>query len=349
LIGFFERCKIKTCEINRPSFPAMFPFRLHRFPTLIQSKQGRLITMGLLLLSAPCLNAATSQVIGTYPVTVPPGNSAWVSGLVTADDYEGAAVTVTADVDGKALVTFSSPGWTAAQFNLHYAEPQSGTSAGLAIDILSNTTDTLKLDATPSAAGLTSGMIFIVRKHATLAGLMPTGGGLAPFTDSVVLFGTTGLQTPYYFNNLTQTWIDATPVDSSNVIVRPGQGFVINSLSGATVTIGTGDVCYVKATPTRVKANPNVPNLIGALNPLGTSTTLGSLGIVSTMQPFNDSLVTLTPGTLAQGGTFLSNGTNLINGLGQNATATALPAGASVVINVNAAKNVIVAPVTVGP
>ena len=66
-------------------------------------------------------------------------------------------------------------------------------------------------------------MIFIDRKHAPLAGLMPTGGGLVPFTDSVVLFGTTGLQTSYFFNNLTQKWIDTVGTDSSSVIVRPGQ------------------------------------------------------------------------------------------------------------------------------
>lgn len=297
----------------------------------------------------PDVDAATSQVIGSYPVTVPAGNSAWVSGLVTADVYQGAAVSVTADVDGKALVTFSSPGWTPSEFNRHYAEPQSGTTSGLAIDILSNTTDTLKLDTTPAAAGLTSGMVFIIRKHATLAGLMPTGGGLASMTDSLILFGSNGLQTAYFYNGTIQKWVDAIGTDSSNVIVRPGQGFVINATAPLTVTIGTGEACYVKGTTTRIKMNPNVPNLVGALNPLGTTTTLGSLGIVSTLQAFNDSLVTLTPGTLAQGGTYLSNGTNFINGLGQNATGTTLPAGASVVINVNTAKNVTVAPVTVGP
>lgn len=254
---------------------------------------------------------------------------------------------MTADVDGKALVSFSSPGWTGGEFNRHYAEPLSGTSSGLAIDILSNTSTTLKLNTTPAAAGLTNGMVFVVRKHSTLSILMPTGGGLSVLTDSVILFGTTGLQTSYFFDGT--NWVDAGSVNSNNVIIRPGQGFVIHASGPLTITFGSGEAAYVKTTPTRIKANPNAPNLIGALNPLGTSVTLGSLGVTSSMQAFNDSLVTLTPGTLAQGGTFLSNGSNLINGLGQNATNTALPAGASVVINVNAAKNMLVAPVTVGP
>ncbi|MBX7207349.1 MAG: hypothetical protein K1X78_03465 [Verrucomicrobiaceae bacterium] len=293
------------------------------------------------------LQAATSQIVGTYPVSVPAGNSAWVSGLVTADLYEGAAVTVTADFDGKALVSFSAPGWTAGAFNRHYAEPQSGTSSGLAIDILSNTTDTLKLNTTPAAAGLTNGMIFVVRKHTTLGGLMPTGGGLAVMIDSLILFGTNGLQTSYFYNGA--GWTDSFGTDSNNVIVRPAQGFVIHATSPLTITVGSGEVAYVKSTATRIRANANVPNLMGALNPLGTTTTLGSLGITSSMQAFNDSLVTLTPGTLAQGGTYLSNGANLINGLGQNSTSVTLPAGASVVINVNTAKNMVLAPVPVGP
>ena len=294
-------------------------------------------------------SAASSQIVGSYPISIPAGNSAWVSGLITADLFTGAATAVTADVDGKALVTFSSPDWTVGQFNLHHAEPQSGTSSGLAIDILSNTTDTLKLNTTPAAAGLTAGMSFVVRKHTTLAGLMPTGGGLVPMTDSLVLIGSNGQQTSYFYSNLSSTWVDAGNANASNVIVRPGQGFVINAQNALTVTIGSGEACYVKSTPTRLTANANVPNLIGALNPLGTSTTLGSLGVVGSIQSFNDSVVTLTPGTLAQGGTYLSNGSNLINGLGQNATNTALPSGASVVINVNAAKNIVVAPVPVAP
>lgn len=303
----------------------------------------------LVCLLAPLtsLTAATSSVVGTYPVNVPAGNSAWVAGLVTADTYEGAATSVTTDVDGKALVTFSSPGWTAGALNRHYAEPLSGSSSGLAIDILSNTTDTIKLDTTPAAAGLANGMTFVIRKHATLAGLMPTGGGLAVMVDSIILFGTNGLQSSYFYNGA--NWVSSLGADASNVIVRPGQGFVIQASAPLTITIGSGEAAYVKSTATRIKANANVPNLMGALNPLGTTTTLGALGITSSMQAFNDSLVTLTPATLAQSGTYLRSGTNLINGLGQNANGTSLPAGASVVINVNTPKNMVVAPVTVSP
>lgn len=306
--------------------------------------------MSGLLITSPS-GAATSSIVGFYQINVPSGNSAWVCGLVGADLYVGEAVTVTADTDGKALVQFSSPNWTPNAYNLHYAEPQSGICSGLAINVLSNTTDTLKLDITPAAAGLTSGMTFALRKHATLAGLLPDGGGFAHLADTISLFGTNGLQTTYYFNAVTNQWITILGADASDVIVRPGQGFVIQMSTGKTVTLGKGDICHLKTTPTKIRVTANVPNIIGAMNPLGgASTTLGSLGITSSLQAFNDSIVTLSPGALMQTGTYLSTGTFLVNsGTGQNSNSVPVAAGAGVVINVNTSKNVTVAPVSVAP
>ena len=301
------------------------------------------------LLISTASPAATSGIVGFYQVPVPVGNSAWVCGLVTKDVYQAASVTVDTDVDGKALVTFDAPGWTGGEFTLHYAEPASGTCAGLAIDILSNTTTTLKLDTTPAAAGLTNGRVFTVRKHTTIAGLFPDGGGFLPFTDSLSLFSSNGTQQSYFFNSINSTWISALGANSNNVIIRPGQGMVLQLTNALTLTLGKGEVCHVKTTPTKIKANASVPNLIGALNPLGTTTTLSALGITSSLQAYNDSIVVLDPGSLAQTGTYLSNGTNLINGLGQNANGTSLPSGASVVINVDTAKNMALTPVTASP
>ena len=294
-------------------------------------------------------NAATSGVVGFYNVTLPAGNSAWVSGLVNTDVYQGAAVTVTADTDGKALVTFAAPGWTGGEFTLHYAEPQSGTCAGLAIDVLSNTTDTLKLNSTPAAAGLTSGMVFVVRKHATLGGLIPDGGGMQAYNDSISLFTPDGTQHTYLWNGT--NWFDGgTNANSNNFVVRPGQGMVFQVAQAVDLTIGKGEVCHVKTGVTKVTATGSKVNLFGPLNPLGSTTTLGSLGITSAMEAFNDGLVILNTGTLAQSNTFLSTGSNLIDGgTGANANNVVLPVGASVVISVDTTKNIPLAPVTVSP
>jgi hypothetical protein len=302
----------------------------------------------LLLTTRHPTSAASSSVIGWYSVTVPAGNSSWTSALVCSDLYQSAVMTVTADLsDGKALVSFPAPGWTGGEFTKHYAEPMSGASAGLAIDVLSNTADTLKLDTTPAAAGISIGMTIVLRKHCTLAGLMPDGGGFLPFNDSLALFQSKGSQKLYFWNGA--NWYGSNGADSNDIIIRPAQGFVIQSNAIRTITLGRGEVCYVKSTPTQIKANGGVPNLLGALNPLETNTTLGALGITSSLQAFNDTIVTLNPGTLAQTGTFLSSGSFLINGNGQNANSTSLPAGTSFVINVDASKNINFAPVTVAP
>lgn len=295
-------------------------------------------------------DGATSNISGYYHVAVPSGNSAWTCGLVCEEIYQGAAATVTADVDGKALVSFSSPGWLGGEFTLHYLEPRSGASAGLAIDVLSNTADTIKLDATPAEAGLINGMVFVLRKHATLAGLLPDGGGFVPFNDTIGLIGSSGSQQIYFWNNVSSTWIDATNADASNVVIRPGQGFVIQMGDAKSVTLGNGEVAYVKTTPTQIRATNGIPNLIGALNPLEPGTTLAGLGVTGSLATFNDSIVTLNAGSLEQTGTYLSDGSNLVNASNfANSDSVALPAGTSVVINVDAAKNINLTPVQVSP
>jgi hypothetical protein len=217
------------------------------------------------------------------------------------------------------------------------------------MDILSNTTDTLKLDITPAAGGLVAGQVFVIRRQATLGTLLPDGGGFTPFSDSISLFGSSGLQRTFFFNSFSNRWIDGGGLDSHDVVIRQGQGFVIQVSQAKTLMIGHGTVCHVKASPTKVSVTPGVPNLVGPLNPLNLSTTLGALGITGTLEVFNDSLTVLTPGTLLQSGTYLSIGSGLVNGGGQPSDGVSLPTGASVVISVNAPKNITLNPVTVSP
>ena len=321
------------------------------FDRLALLMRYRILGVALLLAaSSPASKAATSGIVGFYNVNVPQGNSAWVSALVGPDTFQGAAVSVTADVDGKALVTFNAPGWNVGDFPLHYAEPQSGTAQGLAIDVLSNTTDTLKLSVTPTASGITAGTVVTVRKHATLKGLIPDGGGLAPFEDTIALFSATAKQTLYTFDSGTSTWITFLGADSSNVVIRPGQGFVITSKFAITLTLGKGEVAYVKSTPTRITVSSKAPNLIGALNPLGSTTTLGSLGIASSLDVFNDSVITLNPATLATTGRFLTDGSTFYNlNTGAPSNSFSLLTGTGVVVTMDVSKNVLLTPVTVGP
>ena len=292
---------------------------------------------------------STTGVVGFYPVSLPQGNSAWVCGLVTQEEFVGAPISVTTNGSGKAVVSFSDVNWSPGTFPLHYAEPQSGICQGLAIDILSHTTNSLTLDTTPAAAGLTTAVVLAVRKHATIGGLLPTSGGLTPFSDSITLINTSGLQQTYYFNNISGYWINGANVNSNNVVMRPGQGMIIQVGSAKTLMLGTGEVCHVKATPSKARAYPGVPNILGPLNPLGSNTTLGALGIRTSLLAWNDTLVVLAPGSLLQTGLYVNTGSFLMSSLGQNGDGHTLPAGAGVVIGVNTAKNISLNPVTVSP
>jgi hypothetical protein len=290
-------------------------------------------------------------VVGFYSVSLPVGNSPWVCGLVTADLYQSEILSVTADTDGKALVTFDAPDFTAGVFDLHYAEPLSGSAAGLAIDILSNTTDTIKLDATPTEAGVSAGTIMVIRKHATLGSLFPGGGGFASLDDSISLRDATGKQFTYLWNGITSKWISGTINDANNVLVRPGQGMIIQVSTAKNIVLGNGDVCHVKTTPTRVQliANNKI-NIVGPLNPTASDYTLGTLNIVSALSPLDDSLVILkSNGSLKQDGTYLNYQGSFIDGLGNNANSTVVPAGSSFILNVSSAKTVSLPPTVVSP
>ena len=324
--------------ISRPSAALFLSFGLW----------GTTVFSGLISQSA---RAETSGVVGFYDISVPAGNSAWVCGLVGVDLFTGNSTTVTADTDGKALVRFVAGGGPKGGFFRPCWEPRGGWIGGLPIHILSNTADTLKLDITPDSVGLTSGGAFIIRKHATLKGLLPDGNGFTPGVDTICLFGSDGLQTLYYFSNVTNTWIDILNNDASNVVVRPAQGFVIHLSPPQTITFGRGEICHVKTSPTQIRIHANVPNIAGALNPVGgTTTRLDEVVVSGSMQAYNDSVVTLSPGPLMQTGTFLAAGPAFIDSSnGANANGNTLQAGSGVVINVNTAKNVIVPAVSVAP
>ena len=303
---------------------------------------------GLMALST-IAEAATSDIVGFYPINLPQGNSAWVCGLVAQDEFVGTASDVTTDGQGRAVVHFAGEDWPPGTFALHCAEPQSGVCAGLGFDVLAQSQNSLTLNTTPSAGGLTAGMTFSVRKHCTLGGLLPDGGGLIPLVDSITLFSSTGSQTPYFFNSTLNRWVDGEGNDRHDTVIPPARGMVIYSSQARTVMFGHGTVCYVKTSPSKVAVAASVPNIVGPINPISASTTLGALGLTGTLQIFNDSVVILDPGALTQRGTYLYTGTSLIDGRGQNANNVVLPTGAGMVINVDAAKNINLNAVQVQP
>jgi hypothetical protein len=60
-------------------------------------------------------------------------------------------------------------------------------------------------------------MTFVLRKHCTLIGLMPDGGGFLPFNDSIALFQSNGSQRLYFWNGA--NWYASNGTNSNEIII----------------------------------------------------------------------------------------------------------------------------------
>ena len=305
------------------------------------------IALPLLLASTMLVKVASAQssstpVIGYYKFDVPTGNSAWVSGFVTKKDFQGVPTSVVAG----ATSTINQTGANFGSFPIHYIEIISGPKAGLILDILSNTSGSITVDADTAALGLTGSETYAVRKHATLGTLFAGGAGLAAGSDNVTIFDTTGGSVVYSYNGA--GWEDALTGDpGDDAIIYPGQGFVITngSASSVQVTFGGNEVSYVKTGPTTVATYAAATNLVGLVNPLVSTAPsdpifataqngLGSLGLVASLTPGSDQIGTLSlDGSLGLTGVYTNNGSNIEDALsGDDATAVPVRNGAAFTI-----------------
>ena len=217
-------------------------------------------------------------------------------------------------------ITQSGATWVAGQFQIslnpaadssHYIEILSGPHTGLILDIVSNTAtslliegNTAALPANPvSALGATE--TYCIRKHATLGEVLPLGGGLG-ISDTVTIYNSNNTSTLASWAGT--IWEDAfSGVDLGTLPIYPGQGFVVTRVAAtpATLTIGGGEVAYVKTGDTKVplyvSSNPakGLRNMIGAVNPLvsdagvADATPLGSFGLTNALLATD--VIQLTP------------------------------------------------------
>ena len=240
----------------------------------------RLLIAAVALASLPAAQAQTAltsstPVIGFYKFDVPAGTSAWVVGFVTKKEFQGAATSVAPGAnqpDGTptTVITQSGVTWANNQFPLHYAEVLStGSQQGAVLDVVSNTATTITVRgsiATPPT--------FCVRKHVTLAtalpeAVTPSGGqGLVPGADTVSLYNSNNTVSSYYpISN--GVWLaDDFVTPAGSTIIYPGQGFIISCNSPVQLTIGGGEVAYVKTGPTQVPLYIGQTNFVGLINPL---------------------------------------------------------------------------------
>ena len=308
----------------------------------------KLLLLPVISLALACAAAAqtplisSTPVIGFYKFDVPVGTSIWTCGLVTKKAFQGQATSITPGVNS----TIFRNGATWGAFDLHYLEILSGPQAGLVLDIISNTADTVLVKGNTTPFGLTGTESFCIRAHATLGKVFKDGAGLTAGSDTVTIIRESGGVT-YSFNGT--NWEDPDFGDASNIIIYPGQAFLIShgGAAPATIIFGGDDVAYVKGGPTKVPLYPGVPNLVGLINPLvstnpadsffaTSATVLGDYGFEESLVAGNDNVeIRLNNGSLTSLGVYQSNGTNLEDGSFEDATNVSIRNGSGLIIGVS--------------
>jgi hypothetical protein len=296
-----------------------------------------LLAAGLLAQVASAQTSSSTPVIGYYKIDVPTGKSMWNCAFVTKKEFQGAA-TSSAPSGGNTEITQTGATWTAGAFNLHYVELLSGSSAGLILDVVSNTASTVTVEG---AVAIPAGTSYCIRKHSTVGSIFKTAG-LGPFEDEVLIFDDNGLAHKYLFDDTvgSEQMVDAVSfTNKDNDIVYPGQAFVLTIGPAKTLTFGGNEVSYVKTGPTRIPLYQNVSNLVGLMDPVVASNplvatqpnerhTIGTVGLKeSQLDAFQDeiALFGLVNGSFARTGVFYYDDTPpgfIVDGVGNDVGGT---------------------------
>lgn len=290
-----------------------------------------ILAAGLLAQIAGAQTSSSTPVIGYYKFAVPTGKSIWSCAFVTKKDFQGAATSVAGGAN--TVITQTGAGWTVNQFQTsatpatassHYVEILSGPSTGTIADIVSNTATTVTIEGNWGNTAFT----YAIRKHATLGTVFKTAG-LSPFEDEILIFNDLGQSSRYQFDDTPGAEHIVDAVDQvtikDNVVLYPGQGFVLTIGPAKTLTFGGNEVSYVKTGVTRIPLYQGIPNLVGLMDPLVASApltataanerhTLGTVGLIeSGLAPFEDeiALFGISGGSYTRTGLFYYDDTNV--------------------------------------
>ena len=296
------------------------------------------LATAMLLGVANAQTPSSSPAIGFYKFDVPAGQSAWVCGFVTKKDFQGQATSTAAgdplpDSTPTTVITQSGATWAVDGFNLHYVEIlTAGASAGAIMDVVSNTANTVRVKGT-----LTGAPTYCVRKHATLGTVFTDSAVLEAYSDSISLYNSNNTLSSYFATGVNGEWLaDDFSTPANDAIIYPGQGFVVAATNPVILTIGGGEVSYVKTGPTQIPVYRGQTNFVGLINPLvatsptdplvypnplistpttaGGYTTLGSFGLTSSgLEDYSDSITLYTQGgDLNPSGAFFTAGSDIL-------------------------------------
>ena len=244
-----------------------------------------------------------SDVVGYTKSTFPTGASAFGVGFVKPTTFQGVPTSLTSTTMAFSGSNFVNLGPTSDGLPKNYVEIIDGPLAGYNADIISHTATVLTISANFSS--LQANPTIVIREHIRASDVFKGNANLVDYTDTFVLNNPDGSQSSLLRDSSSSTgWIDGVTFAPADLIIYPGQAFLLNTSGGGEFTFSG----VVKKTPTAIPLYAASGNFVSYSNPSATpgleAMNLGanfasSEEYVSTMGTFSSS------GDLAQDATYL--------------------------------------------
>ena len=272
------------------------------------SKTYYLVALGIVSALTTNLGAqstVSTPIVGFEKRNFAVGTTGLGAGFVKPAVFSGTASSISATT---ITVTGANFGNLAPSNGLpvYYAEITSGTMEGYVLDVSSNTSSVLTLDGDLSGIHGTTPTI-VVRAHIKVSDIFAGNSALADYADTVVVYHPDGTSSSVLRDSSSSTgWVDPNTFAEADLVVYPGQGFLLNSSGSGDVTVSG----HVKTTPTVVPLYAGVVNLVTAGNPsLNPSIQTSQLG--QNMVDYVDTVATYSDaGDFSQTATYLWGGTS---------------------------------------
>lgn len=247
-----------------------------------------------------------SDTVGYTQRSFPLGSSTHGVGFVLPEKFRGVASARSGDTLAVATASF-----TANQFapsdNLpsHYILITSGAQAGLVADIISNTSTAITVGS-GDLSGVNYNPSFVVRPHLKVSTLFSSSTGLEDEVDTLVVFNADGTSTSLTRNsNLATGWQDPNSLQPVDLVIYPGQGFLLNTSSAGNF-VSTG---VVNPDQVAVPIYSGLVNLVSGSDPSG-SVSLQTAGIGTFLEPDSDTVAIFAKdGFLSEAGNYTWGGT----------------------------------------
>jgi len=288
-----------------------------------------LATVAFLIVAMSGLNAqtstATTDIMGYSTVSLPSGGSALVPLFVIPSAYSASS-----SFDGTS--NLSATGLTSGAFNpvngfpVYYVEICSGNYTGFNYPVTSNTSSKIVASGLPSDLGAT--VSIKIRPYTTLATVSSGSSGLSDYSDSLTLYQASNQISSYVY--ALGGVLDGDGNPANGVPISPGMGLIVNNAGNATVTF----IGEVNTNQCVVPLNAGT-TLIGSLNPQG-GQSVAAMNLAPALAPYSDTASLVAADGSLSITSFLSDGSNLLDGDGNIITGSNSPtvtAGNGFIVN----------------